>query len=197
MNETRFPKAGLWPAIAAVSGVLALLSALDTALSKIPFFLHPAFLRAVPATFAIYFFVILVLPLSIAVFIAAIMKRSAIALYGSIAILFSSLVWRMIQAGVFGGVTEFLPFAPLFSEYAFEDLSYFVYSAYVALDLVLAGVLLTLTILQHRRPQLSETETQLKGSATGRSAVAVFCRTCGTSGIANHFCQGCGSKLEA
>lgn len=197
MVETSSPKAGLWPAIAAVSGLLALLNGLDTALSSLPFMLDPAFGDEVPATYAIYLLVILVFPLSLVVFVAALAKKSGIALYVSIAIVFTSLLWRIIHGSFFfETVIDFLPFVALFSEVAYTDVALFIFSAYSALDLLLAGVLLTLAVLQHRRLKPSEAEAPLGRGATG-GARTIFCRTCGTPGFANHFCQGCGSKLEA
>jgi hypothetical protein len=200
MDDTKSPQVGLWFAIAGVLGVIALLSGLDTVLSSLPFILDPVFndlfSDEVPAGFVIYFLSILITPLSIAVFVAALTKRSGLALYGSIAILFSSVVWRLIWGAVFGGSTTLLPFVALFWEYAFWGFSLSVSSVYSALDIPLAGALLVLTILQHRRRQPSEFGSPLRGGAAGRASGTILCKMCGTPGVANQFCQGCGSKLQ-
>lgn len=180
-------------AIAGVSGAIALLSGL-VSLLRLSLLLSISFVDW--RSYLLLLFSVILVPLSIAVFVAAVTKRSGLALYGSIAILFSSVVWRLIWVVVGAKVTNFLPFVALFSEFAFLGFTPFVLAVYFALDIPLAVALLALTILQHRRRQLSASDAPLVGGAVGRASGPILCKMCGTPGVANQFCQGCGSKLQ-
>jgi len=193
MDDTKSPQVGLWFAIAGVSGVIALFSG-AVALLRLSLLL--SFSIPYGRAYVLFFSLAIVVLLSIAVFVAALTKRSGLALYGSIAILFSSAVWRLFSVAAGGDFINFLPFLPLFSEFAFQGFFPFFNAAYVALDIVLAGALLVLTILQHRRRQPSEFGSPLRGGAAGRASGTILCKMCGTPGVANQFCQGCGSKLQ-